>query len=1283
MSKIILNRASIPISKPKINHLNLIVMKTKITILFAALLSSLNLFAGSVTISEASGASVTQIQTDMANAVTAGNTDITLQFADGGVYGSSASDVTIAVPAGVTKLTFYAPSSVTTKPILYLNTLTFTDALMADGLIFDGVKVMTGVANRYLIQPTTIATKLPTKITIKNCWVEGYRAIVYTSSSLAISLSELNFYNNYVKNIAASGIISVAAGSISAINIRKNTFNNVGGNASGTASTDYFIDFRSTNSITSQINFSNNTVYYPSTQGRGLFRTSGNFTTGYLKENNNIYSTGNTTSFALQLLYNNVTGTTTDADSTNYYSNKMTLGSNTGSIATTLYTENSPSNLFLNPSADDFSINDPNFVGKSTAGDPKWFPQKLTTPVTLTTSVSPVNSGTVTPSSATVNSGSSITVNADKAFGYSFKEWRDGNTNALLSTNNPYTFAITANTSLVAVYNTLTTYNYTVNVTGSVWGTVTLTPSPTNGKYEAGTVVSMVAVNDSVSTFLNWDDLTTGKSRAITVDGDKTFTANFSEKSFIVGWDLVTADPKLSRAADYYSVTSNKGLLSAYTSSGTAVGWLSYTAGTVPCALLWTSPFSTTTHSYFQASFSTVGYKNINVHSMMYAYNASYYPGQKLQYSTDGITFTDLNTCTLNASGWVPLQATLPAALEDQTIVYLRWIANNATTPVINGNDGTGISNIYIYADVKTTYDGVKPKLISTIPVNGSTGASANGSISLTFDKNVKAGTGNCTLGSTVLTPIFGSKIVTYNYTKLDYNTKYTFTIPAGALTNVDGIAFGDTTITFTTMNRPVPTAKLFDAVVAKDGSGDYSSITAAISAAPTGRIQPWLIFVKNGIYTGHVDIPSTKPYINMIGQQRDSVIISDSRLCGAYQDSTVYPVNTGATVVVNAANCYFENITFENKFGYVNKSGPQALALYTLNDRIVLNNCWLRSYQDTYLSSYGRVADRHYIKNCRIEGAVDFIYGGGDVFFDKCTIYCTRSAGGYIVAPSHLPGTAWGYVFNSCIIDGTSSSYTTYLGRPWANSPKASFFNTTAKINIYPVGWFDHMGAIPAIFADYNTMDATGNLTDMSARISKYWYISGTDTIRGTAKNSFSSAEASTYTLKNVLTGSDGWDPVSIVETTKNPANVINTKGTITWDATSYAICYIILRNNKVIGFTTSPIFTDNAYSASATYSVIAAAESGALSSATIATKAGNTDVNASSTQKLNAYFNSNKLIVDNLEFGSTVSVYSFTGMLLVKQIAICNTLSLQINSSCIVKVDNNNKVTALKVIK
>lgn len=1462
-------------------------MKKLFTFLLVSFLVTTKLLAGAVTIQVASGQTATQMNADMAAAIAAGNTDITLQFADGGTWGASSAEITVAVPAGVTKLTFYAPSTVVTKPVLRMNTLTYADGLMTGGITFDGVKIITATTNQYLIQPTSAtATRIPASLTVKNCWVEGHRAVL--SSSLVTTTSEVIFTNNYFKNIAGSGIINVNTGFIPKITIRNNTFNNVGGIASGATGSDYFIDFRSPNSVTSQINFSNNTIYYPATQGRGLFRLAGAFTTGYIKENNNLYATGNATPYTLSLLYTNVTAATTDADSTNYYSNKFSGVNNVGSINTTAYVENSPSNLFVNPAADNFTINDPNFAGKIKAGNPACFypatvtitggsivnmdynlaagpstsksftlstlvlrgsvtltapadyeistdnstysgtlvlgglgndltnqtvyvrlkaglavgtynesitvstPQTsnqsiscsgsvtlnlppLDTPAGLSataitytgfhagwtsvanaasytlrvllngsavstitgitgnsydvtgltpgstytfavtaigdavnynsssesspsssvavpfiylfTSLNNASAGTITksPSATSYSPNASVQLTAAKNFGYQFVNWVDSVSGTVLSSANPYTVTMDGTKHIKAVFNTLTTYNYTVNVTGSTWGTVSLSPAPTGGKYEAGTTVTMTAVNDSVSTFLNWEDNTTGKVRSITVDADKTFSATFSEKSFIVGWDLVTPDPKSSRPADYYSVTSNRGLFSAYEPTGAVAGWLTYTAGGIPCALLWTTT-PTTTHRYYQASFSTVGYKNINVHSNMFAYNQFFYPGQKLQYSTDGTNFTDLNSCTLINSNWVPLQAALPVALENQTIVYLRWTADLTTTPVGSGNDGTGISNIYVFADVITIPDPIKPTLVSTVPVTGSTGASANGSISLTFDKIVKAGTGNCTLGSTVLTPSFGSKTVTFNYTKLAYNTEYAFHVPAGALTNVDGVACDEATITFTTMNRPQPAAKLFNAVVATDGSGDYTTIQAAINAVPDNNAAPYLIFVKNGTYNGHVDIPSSKPYINLIGQSRDSVVISAARISGGssvYPDSVVYSVDPGATVVVKAANCYFENICFENKFGYANLSGPQALALYTTNDRVILNNCWLRSYQDTYLTTYGNVAYRHYIKNCRIEGAVDFIYGGGDVFFDKCLIYCTRSAGGYIVAPSHQTGTKWGYVFSNCTIDGPNASYTTYLGRPWTNSPMASFFNTTCKIGIYPTGWWHTMGAIPAIFADYNSMDANGSPLDMSQRISTYDYVSGGTTITGTAKNSFTDTEAATYSYENVTSGTDGWDPRTVTEPTNAPANVtIASGGALTWDATQYAICYVVMKNNKVIGFTTGTGYTDASYSATAIYKLVAVSESGALSAATTATGGLSTGLQ-STKNNVYAYFTDKNLLVNNLTIGSTVSVYNFNGMLLYKQIAKSNSVAVPVNAACVVRINSDEESLSLKVIK
>lgn len=685
-------------------------MKSKITFLLISLLGAFQLFAGtnSVSIPVSANASVSDLQTALSDAVTAGNTDVTLEFPDGYVLGStvSGSDVTMDVPAGITKLSFYAAPTVSVKPILSFNTLTYSDALMTGGIVFDGVKVITGTANRYLIQPSSSdATKIPGKLTIRNCWVEGYRALLY--STLATS-TDVNFYNNYFKNITNSGIISVSAGSIPMMNIRKNTFNNVGGAASGSTGTDYFIDFRSTNCVTSQINFSNNTIYYPTTQGRGLFRlgSSGVFTTGYIKENNNIYATGNASSFTLQLLYTNTSGAISDADSTNYISSKMTLGSNKGAILTAVYTENDPSNLFMNPAGDDFTITDANFAGKTVAGDPRWFPKVITDSVKVSATVSPVEAGSVSPNSIAVNSGTSVTLTATANFGYAFKEWQGAKSGTVVSTSAQYVFSPTTDSALVAVFDVLTTYDFTLNYggTGTAWGKVSLSPAPTKGKYVSGTTVTATVVPNAISNFVKWDDNSTETTKVITVISDQTLTANFEVVPFITGWDFVTGEPRTNRDGDYYYDDTNKGNLTIYNQDGTTTSWLSHTGWSTPstpCSLLWTgSTDFTTNRRYWQASFSTTGRKNIQIKSKMSG-SYQYYTTQKLQVSLNGNDYSNVGSLDLPSSAWADLNATLGAACDDQAVVYLRWVADATSTLNGSGNDGTALTDVYVFADFK------------------------------------------------------------------------------------------------------------------------------------------------------------------------------------------------------------------------------------------------------------------------------------------------------------------------------------------------------------------------------------------------------------------------------------------------------------------------------------------------------------------------------------------------------------------------------------------------------
>ncbi len=819
----------------------------------------------------------------------------------------------------------------------------------------------------------------------------------------------------------------------------------------------------------------------------------------------------------------------------------------------------------------------------------------------LNTAVDDAGNLSCSPAGNEFDEGTMLTISASENFGYHFTSWTDATGN-IVSTDNPYTFEINENTALTANFDKKNVYalNLAINRGANV-NQVLYTPEGhvVDGVhyYEEDTDVILTTVNNRVIAFTNWEDNSTSPVREIKMDGEKNLTATFSADDYIVGWDFYFDQPSSERAADYKSESDNAGLLSLRNQDGVTTSWLTRGVSNGAENGKWGARIwkNLTAKNYFELSFSSTGYKNIKLSASLGAsYNT--YSVINTEYSTDGKNFTKFGTYKLQ-KGWVSQEIALPSEASDQKRIWIRFMPDY-TSPLIGNTsdyDGLCISDLYIIADVQSSVDLVAPQLVHSIPADKSDGASASGSIILTFDEKVKVGTGEATLNGKTLTPTASGKNIIYTYKGLAYNTLYTFTVPEGAITDRSGNKFAGTTISFSTMERLQPESRLFDAIVAKDGTGDYSSVQSAIDAAPANRVKPWLIFVKNGDYKEHVDIPADKPMIHLIGQDRDKAIILDDKLCGG--DNALH-VSVGATVVVNSNDCLFENITLENSYGHKTQSGPQALALNTIGDRTVFNNVAMLSYQDTWItpstSNY-----RAYVRNSLIEGAVDFIYNSGNIFIDKTTLYINRKSGGYIVAPSHTSDVEWGYVFNNCTITapGVPSETSVWLGRPWHNSPKTVFLNTRAEVTIPATGWYETMGGLPSIWADWNTVDGNGNPVDLSQRRDTYYRIENNEKIYGKAKNFLTDEEAAQYTVDNVLSGNDNWQPVIKTEPCATPVATIK-DGAITWEAVPYAICYLVTSGDKVIGFTTDTSMTiDTDLSPTASYSVQAVNEFGGLS--------------------------------------------------------------------------------------
>ena len=66
-----------------------------------------------------------------------------------------------------------------------------------------------------------------------------------------------------------------------------------------------------------------------------------------------------------------------------------------------------------------------------------------------------------------------------------------------------------------------------------------------------------------------------------------------------------------------------------------------------------------------------------------------------------------------------------------------------------------------------------------------------------------------------------------------------------------------------------------FYSVVAKDGSGDFSSIQEAINASKSFPYKRKTIFVKNGIYHEKVKVHEWNPNISLIGESKENTVIT------------------------------------------------------------------------------------------------------------------------------------------------------------------------------------------------------------------------------------------------------------------------------------------------------------------------------------------------------------------------------------------------------------------------
>lgn len=370
---------------------------------------------------------------------------------------------------------------------------------------------------------------------------------------------------------------------------------------------------------------------------------------------------------------------------------------------------------------------------------------------------------------------------------------------------------------------------------------------------------------------------------------------------------------------------------------------------------------------------------------------------------------------------------------------------------------------------------------------------------------------------------------------------------------------------------------------VVPDNGNFISAIRAANSRAD--KKQRFRIFIKSSMYRvkgegnpititdkgRELTIPSpmtilTAPNTSICGEGMKNTQVESMPMYGGIDC-------TSTLFLKGADSTYIQDMElWSNYRDDMNAFHVKAVALNEKNCRgNIFKNLSLMSNQATYYTNDGGTT---YLEDCTIKGAVDFICGGGTIYFNRCSLELRNQGGkgNVICAPATEANRPYGYVFNSCTISGAKEQQGRYmLGRPWKNAPRAVFLGTMMELQPDSLGWADMNGTLPRLFSEYESLDSEFQLVPTRLRRTQF-----KDAYQNTATMRYNAiltpAEAEKYDISNVF---PGWRPERKAAQIVPPVVRIKNRGEIYWEDVPEACLYAVCKNRDVVAFTTQPSYT------------------------------------------------------------------------------------------------------------
>ncbi|XP_004252915.1 pectinesterase [Solanum lycopersicum] len=268
--------------------------------------------------------------------------------------------------------------------------------------------------------------------------------------------------------------------------------------------------------------------------------------------------------------------------------------------------------------------------------------------------------------------------------------------------------------------------------------------------------------------------------------------------------------------------------------------------------------------------------------------------------------------------------------------------------------------------------------------------------------------------------------------------------------------------------------------VVAQDGSGQHKSINEALKTVPPNNAQPYVIFIKAGIYNENIEVANTMTNVVFIGEGSNKTKITSNK---NYLDGL--PIFQTATVSISGQGFVAKDIAFENSAGPLKK---EAVALRVSAEMTAFQNCQIDGYQSTLMTHIGR----QFYRDCTISGTIDFIFGDAVAVLQNCKIIARKpeemqTQAITIAAQGRMEPSGTGIIIiQNCTITAEPALVAinpprnkAFLGRPAKMYSRTIVMQSQIDGFIEPEGWtpfFGTFGLETLYFVEYQNRGPGAN---------------------------------------------------------------------------------------------------------------------------------------------------------------------------------------------------------------